>query len=194
MESGRRGGRPPGAQEALSWGDSTQGAAGLQGAARGGWGPRRGWGSADGRAGQTHGLVRGEHACTGGGVRPRGALGSRVCSGRRCHRAQNVGTAHGPPGEHGLEVPQTSLQSDHSSHRCGQGLKTPKLDELSGILGPHPQPPLSAGQKTGTESGWVPRQDRRDAEAPGTRRLPPRRPSMLPAVQRGSCGVSLARV
>lgn len=43
----------------------------------------------------------------------------------------------------------TSLQSDHNHHRCGQGLQTPKCDELRGVLRPCPQSAFSEEQKSG---------------------------------------------
>ena len=104
-----------------------------------------GWGLGKGGAVQTEELDRpttssevSAHLQGGGRVAQRG---SGVQGVFWEEASQSAGIAHGPPGEHSLEGPQTSLQSDHSSHRCGQGLKTPKLHEPSGILRPRPQPP-----------------------------------------------------
>lgn len=114
---------------------------------------------------------RGEHASTGRGRSPERLLGGRAFWEEA---SQSAGIAHvGLQGAQFRKAPDL-LQSDHSSHRCGQGLKTPKLDELSGILRSR-HSPLICREETGTKSGGSKDRTGRDAKAPVTRRLPPRR-------------------
>ena len=113
----------------------------------GGLGPRGR--SSEGRASGGSGGHGGVHGVWGGVGCPLGAQ-EALSWGRFMPGAMGLkGAARGGGGLRLHPSNGTSLQSDHNHRRCGQGLQTPKCDELRGVLRPCPQSAFSAEQKSG---------------------------------------------